>query len=220
MNNKITKITIAIGLIGAIFGTGYLFAKNSTQGTEVDQVAQVAKPANNNHHGGPAPAQNSDILNSLVGKPLPPIRLLDADGKTYTPDDLKGKATVLFFSEGLMCYPACWNQIASFGSDERFNNEAAQAIAVVVDSASDWKKAINKMLQLGKAITMFDTDAKASRELGLLTVESSMHRGSLPGHTYILVDKEGIVRFVFDDPAMAIRNDMLAEKIEEINSPS
>ena len=72
------------------------------------------------------------------------------------------------------------------------------------------------MPQLAKAVTMFDANANTSRQLGILATASSMHRGSLPGHTYIVIDKDGIVRYVFDDPNMAIANDMLFKKIEEL----
>jgi len=166
------------------------------------------------------PSQNttkSDSPDSLIGKPVPDIQLLDKDGKVHTAADFKGKNTVLFFNEGLMCYPACWNQIASFGSDERFNSDQVQAISVVVDSASDWQRAIAQMPQLARATTLFDVGANASRRLGILTMASSMHKGSLPGHTYIVLDKDAIVRYVFDDPNMAIANDMLFGKIEELS---
>ena len=70
---------------------------------------------------------------------------------------------------------------------------------------------------LAKTVTLFDTDATVSRQLGMLTTTSSMHRGSLPGHTYVVLDKDGIVRYVFDDPNMAPGNDMLFNKIQELN---
>ena len=170
-------------------------------------------------HGGRS-VVNSDALNSLVGKLLPDIQLADKDGKVYTDENFKGKYTVLFFNEGLMCYPGCWNQIASFGSDERFNSDQIQAISVVVDSPRDWQTAINKMPQLAKATMMFDANADTSRKLGMLTTASQMMGGTLPGHTYVVLDKDGIVRFVFDDPNMAIANEMLFNKIGELNGAS
>ena len=192
-----------------VLGLGYFLVKSSPQNT--NSTASV-----DNMHGSPG-APNTEQLNSLVGKPMPDIQLSDKDGKAFTTADFKGKTTVLFFNEGLMCYPACWNQIVAFSSDERFNSGEIQAISVVVDSASDWQRAVAKMPQLAEANTMFDTGAGASGRLGTLTTASSMHRGSLPGHTYILVDKDGIVRYVFDDPNMAIANDMLFAKIGELN---
>ena len=113
-----------------------------------------------------------------------------------------------------MCYPACWNQIAAFGTDGRFNTDNVQALSVVVDSAQDWQKAKAQMPELAKATIMFDANASASRQLGVLTTASSMHRGMLPGHTYVVIDKNGIVKYVYDDPNMAIANDMIFSKVE------
>lgn len=185
-------ITLII-IFGVVGGLGYLSLKDS--------------PGSNQ--------ASSKELDSLIGKPLPEIQLVDKDGKVYTNNDLKGKNTVLFFSEGLMCYPACWNQIAGLGSDVRFNTDQIQAFSVLVDSSKDWQKAIDKMPELAKANTLFDVGGTLSQKLGLLTLPSSMHKGSLPGHTYIVVDKEGIVRYVKDDPNMAMANDELINKIAE-----
>lgn len=218
-NNEKTPVTSIIIIIVSVLvlGLGYFLFKSSPDNSQAKQnVANNTNANVDSMHGGGA-AANSDALNSLVGKPMPDIQLADKDGKTYTTADFKGKNTVLFFNEGLMCYPACWNQIAAFGSDERFNSEQIQAISVVVDSAKDWQTAIAKMPQLAKAVTMFDINAKASAQLGVLTTASSMHRGSLPGHTYVVIDKNGIVRYVFDDPNMAIANDMFFTKIGELN---
>ena len=214
-NKKFPVMTVVVVLV-AVLALGYFLFKsspdNSANSARINQTAST-----DDHHSGGSMAANSDQLNALVGKPMPDIELKDKAGKTYTAADFKGKNTVLFFNEGLMCYPACWNQIAAFGSDERFNSGEIQAISVVVDSASDWQRAVAKMPQLAKANTMFDTGAGASGRLGMLTTASSMHRGSLPGHTYVVIDKEGVVRYVFDDPNMAMANDMLFGKIGELN---
>lgn len=166
--------------------------------------------------------------NSLVGKPLPSIQLTDKDGKVYDLAALRGKNVVLFFNEGIMCYPACWNQMASFGTDARFNSDSLVALSVVTDSPTQWQTATEKMPELAKAIILFDQSGNistsshhggsdpsgtASYRLGILSMASSMHPGQMPGHTYILIDKEGVVREVYDDPNMAVNNDALFEKI-------
>ena len=209
-NQKTSWLGIMIVVI-VVLGLGYFLVKTSPNGANTNKTTAM-----DSMHGGSPGAPNTAQLNSLLGKPLPDIQLADIDGKKYTSADFRRKYTVLFFNEGLMCYPACWNQIASFGSDDRFNSDQIQAISVVVDSAKDWQKAIEKMPQLAKATTMFDGGANASQQLGILTTASSMHRGSLPGHTYVVVDKDGIVRYVFDDPNMANANDSLYRKIQEL----
>jgi peroxiredoxin len=212
-SNTRNTLIIVIAIFGA-FVLGYYLSKNPAK----PQVVSATDNSMASHHGGgTAVAVTSEQLNSLIGKPLPDIQFTDKNGNVVTTANLKGKATVLFFNEGLMCYPACWNQMASFGSDSRFNNGEVQAYSVLVDPAKDWQKAIDKMPELAKANTLFDSGASVSKNLGLLTLPSSMHRGSLPGHTYIVVDKDGIVRYVKDDPNMAIANDLLINEIAKFN---
>ncbi len=194
-NNKSTVIIVSLFAIIVLL-LGYFLSKNSPQGQ--GSQASASTPSD------------------LAGKPMPEIKLLDKNGRVYTLADFKGKTVVLFFNEGLMCYPACWNQIAAFGGDPRFNNDEIQAISVVADSVGDWQRAIMQMPQLAKSTTLFDVNTYASRQLGMLTTASSMHKGILPGHTYVLIDKNGIVRYVLDDPNMAIANDILFTKIGEL----
>ena len=52
--------------------------------------------------------------------------------------------------------------------------------------------------------------------LQLLSLPSSMHKGQLPGHTYVVIDKEGIVRYVKDDVSMAVRNQELIAEINKL----
>ena len=215
-NNKNSPIITIVVTAVVVFALAYFLFKSAPDNPQQKQSSNQSAPVDNMHSGS-AGAPTSEQLNSLVGNPMPDIQLRDKDGKVFTTADLKGKNTVLFFNEGLMCYPACWNQMAAFGSDPRFNSDQIQAISVVVDSPKDWETAIAKMPQLAKATTMFDTNANTSRTLGMLTTTSSMHRGSLPGHTYVIIDKDGIARYVFDDPNMAIANDMLFGKIGELS---
>ncbi len=159
--------------------------------------------------------QAVETTNDLIGKRLPEIELKDKDGKVFDLASLKDKNVVLFFNEGLMCYPACWNQMVSFVNDQRFNDGNTIAISVVTDSPQEWQKAYQKMPDLAKATVLFDQGAMSSDYLGILSMGSSMHTGQLPGHTYILLDKQGIVRDIFDDANMGVNNDMLMEKINK-----
>ena len=153
-------------------------------------------------------------INDLIGKPAPQFSLKDRNGTTYTNDSLKGKDVVLFFNEGIMCYPACWNQMAALGQLDSSNTVA---LSVVIDQPSEWQSAIQKMPQLASATVLFDTDKSVSNEYGMLTVNSSMHYGSYPGHTFVVIDKQGMVRSVFDDPNMGIDNDKVASELQSLN---
>jgi len=162
------------------------------------------------------PISTSTSGSKWVGEKAPDFELEDFDGNKVTPASLKGKNVVLFFTEGLMCYPACWDQMAKLGTDERFNNEKTVAYSVVIDPKNEWQKAFDKMPELRKTKVLFDVYRTASRSYNALNVTSSMHQGSFPGHTYYLIDKEGIIRYYYDDPQMGIRNDLIYEELKKI----
>ena len=196
----------AILLIGALF---YFGGRNQAP-------SPASNTAANPHNHNMTASVSLTALNDLVNKPVSDFSLMDRDGNVYSPANLRGKNVVLFFNEGLMCYPACWNQIVSLSKDNRFKNDDTVVLSVVVDSKEDWQKAINKMPELAQATVVFDAGAAVAKQFGVLTTPSSMHVGSLPGHTYVLIDKEGNVRYVFDDPQMGIRNDQLVSEIAKL----
>ncbi|MEK7548000.1 MAG: peroxiredoxin family protein [Patescibacteria group bacterium] len=200
-------VIIIIILLAAIVGLMiYNGSKNKTGATAVDQ-----------HNHSPAASRVAAPPKDLTNQPAPDFALTDRDEKIYALNELRGKNIVLFFNEGLMCYPACWNQIVSLSKDERFKNNDTVVLSVVVDSPQDWQSAIEKMPELAAATVVFDKNATISNKFGVLTLASSMHYGSLPGHTFIIIDKAGTIRYVFDDPQMGIRNNQLATEIEKLN---
>lgn len=161
------------------------------------------------------PTESAGTLNNLVGKPAPDFTLESYNGEKITLSSLKGKNVILFFNEGLACYPACWNQIAAFGTDKEFGNKNTVVLSIVNDRKDDWKGAVDKMPELAQATVLLDSDKKASESYNTLFLPSSMHKGQLSGHTYIIVDKDGIVRLVKDDPQMGTRNQELLTEISK-----
>jgi len=160
---------------------------------------------------------SSDSLSKfLVGKPAPSFSLADREGTVYNNDSLKGKRVVLFFNEGLICYPACWNQMLEFPRDKRFTQDDVAVFSVVVDTKNSWLKAIEKMPELGNVKVLFDNEKNVSKNFQMLSAPSSMHAGNIPGHTYVVIDREGIVRYVLDDPRMAINNGAIYYEIEKL----
>ncbi|MCL5435425.1 MAG: peroxiredoxin family protein [Patescibacteria group bacterium] len=204
----------------AVFVLAVVVVANSRSNTSnyAQNSVQTAQPQTQtgdsmaDMHGGQQPV-NSTTFNSLVNKKAPDFNLTSYDGKSYSLESLRGKNIVLFFSEGLMCYPACWDQIAAFGKDARFSGTDTVALTIVNDKKEDWKTAVDKMPDLASATVLFDTDRAVSVAYGTLNLSSSMHRGQLSGHSYVIIDKQGIVRYVLDDPNMAIGNDNLISQI-------
>ena len=116
-----------------------------------------------------------------------------------------------------MCYPACWNQIAELAKDIRLASQDIAVLSIVVDASADWKNAISQMPDLAKATVLFDTARSISQNYGILTLPSSMHRGTMPGHSYVVIDKNGIVKYVFDDPSMSLQNNLMVSELGKIN---
>ena len=151
-----------------------------------------------------------------VGKKAPDFELEGLGEKTVKLSDYLGKNVVLFFNEGSLCYPACCDQIAELGNDSRFDTESVVAFSVVVDNRGQWLEIVSKTPNMTKAKILFDTARSVSKAYDVLYLDSPMHRGSFPGHTYFIIDKEGTIRFTLDDPNMAIANDKLIKEIEKL----
>ncbi|KKQ29868.1 MAG: hypothetical protein A3H17_01720 [Candidatus Levybacteria bacterium RIFCSPLOWO2_12_FULL_37_14] len=166
-------------------------------------------------HGGAAPGANAAVFNSLIGTIAPDFTLETYDGDKITLSSLKGNSVILFFNEGLMCYPSCWNQIVAFGKDAELGKKAV-LLSITADPKNDWKSALDKMPELAQATVLFDSNRQVSAKYGVLTLPSSMHKGQFPGHSYVIVDKNGIVKFVQDDVQMAVRNKELSSEIDKL----
>ncbi len=153
---------------------------------------------------------------NAIGKRAPDFELENTNGAKVSLKQLRGKAIVLFFNEGSMCYPACWNQVKELAADQRLNNDQIQAYSIVDESKGAWQSIMKKQPEYSTDKMLFDTSRKVSLAYDVLSLPSSMHKGAFPGHTYIVIDKEGIIRYVLDDPSMAIRNDQILAEAQKI----
>ena len=165
-------------------------------------AATTASPA-------PSPAAPVQTTGLVIGQAAPDFTLEALDGSRVQLANLEGPL-VLFFNEGSMCYPACWQQTAAFATDSRF---AGRAFSIVVDPKSEWQRISAKIPELADAKMLFDTDSRISRSYGMLSQPSSMHPGATPGHTYVLIDADGRITEIIDDPGMGLWNDQLAAKL-------
>jgi len=212
-----TSLIIVI-LLGGFFMYS-LGARNSQAPARTQATGMVnGNPSSDSmaDHHKPVQGQSSGFFESAVGKPAPDFVLQDIDGSAVKLGDYKGKNVVLFFNEGSMCYPACWNQIAALANDQRFNQNDTVALSIVVDSQAQWQRIMQQVPQLSKSKILFDTAKKVSSDYDVLFIASSMHKGSYPGHTYFIIDKEGIIRYTKDDASMAIRNNELAAELGKL----
>ena len=208
--NKSTIIWVlsVIVFLGAVVGVSFILGGKSNK-----ESSQADHPAEHNE----GQSIYEDKFNALIGQTAPDFELYSYNGEKIRLQEQRGKKVVLFFTEGVMCYPSCWNQIAAFGKDEVFKKEDTVVFSIVVDTKNEWEKAIDKMPELGDSTILLDLTKSVSKEYGVLSLQSSMHKGQFPGHTYLIIDKAGIVRFIKDDSEMAVRNDVLKEELAKLN---
>lgn len=215
IKNTIIIVLITAGITWLIFNS---ISSKNTNGPQANVMnsTQSSGQSADGHHAGSS-LVNDTVFKNLVGKKAPDFTLSSSNNNDISLSSLKGKKVVLFFNEGLMCYPACWNQIVELSKDKRFVSQDIAVLSIVVDASAQWQQAISQMPELAKATVLFDATKSVSQNYGILTLSSSMHRGTMPGHSYVVIDKEGIVRYVFDDPSMSIQNDMIVSELAKIN---
>ncbi len=155
-------------------------------------------------------------FSEAVGKPAPDFTLEAIDGSTVDLKSLRGKTVVLFFNEGSMCYPGCWNQVKELAADQRFNTANVVSYSVVVETSGAWKQIMERKPEYKVSNMLFDTSRKVSRAYDVMSLASSMHKGGYPGHTYVVIDPQGMIRYTLDDPSMGIRNDDLTAEIQKL----
>src|SRR3989344_5701510 len=199
MNKK-----ILIGAAAVIIGGLILFVGNKKPSETDGAISSVLK--------------EKIYFKEAIGQKAPDFELESIDGKAVRLSEYLGKNVILFFNEGSMCYPACWNQIAELGNDSRFDTESIAAFSIVADSMNQWLSIVSKSSNFTKSKILFDTSRSVSKAYDVLYLDSSMHPGGFPGHTYFIVDEEGIIRFTLDDPNMALANDGLIKEIEKLKS--
>ncbi len=118
----------------------------------------------------------------------PDFTLQSTTGGTITLSDFRGKKNVLlYFQEGIMCDP-CWTQIVDIEKVyDKFEAMDMELVTIAVDPLNAMKKNAKRF---GITLPILeDADLKVSTAYDVLT--DSMHPGSRPGHTFVLVNKDG-----------------------------
>ena len=217
MKIKQVLITGGLGLIFVLATFLLILFLDKSKASKSGQTSAETDSDMASHHAPPAPVDDA-VFKSLLGQKAPDFSLESYSGQKLTLSDLKGKNVVLFFSEGAMCYPGCWNQIDAFVDDAaKFADKNTAIFTIIVDPRQDWQDAVAQDPKMASANVLLDAGGKVSSNYGVLTTTSSMHRGEFPGHTYIILDKEGIVRYLLDDEDMQIRNKELLKELEKVS---
>jgi len=136
----------------------------------------------------------------VVGQPgpgakAPPVRLTATDGSTFDLAAQRGHMVLLYFQEGVGCQP-CWDQI----TDIQTKRDQFQALGVgqIVTITSSPMDAL-KQKAADEAITipvLADPNLAVSR--AYQANQYGMMGTSMDGHSFILVDKDGVIKWRAD----------------------
>lgn len=136
------------------------------------------------------------ITRAKLGDIAPSFRLPTVDGRYVSLSDYRGYPVLIFFNEGIGCDP-CWRQIVELQNSQELAVMKVSIIAVTVDPVDQLQPIIK---QWGiKVPVASDTSLKTVKDYDALYA-GSMHPGQRPGHTFILVSADGIIKWRYDLP--------------------
>ena len=125
----------------------------------------------------------------------PDFTLPMVNGSTFHLSDYKGKSNVLlFFNEGLDCAP-CLNQIIDLDND---SNEFKSRNILVVAISTDPQSSLAQWATLNKisnVLVLSDQNLSVDSTYKTLGSNVSMMPGTRAGHTFVLVDTSGLIKW-------------------------
>ncbi len=141
-----------------------------------------------------------DLYPFVVGDPgpgetAPPIVLPSTDGGTFDLADARGQTVLLYFQEGLMCQP-CWDQLVTI--EDNWDQLDALGIDKIVTITTDPLDLLEqKVADEGLSSPILsDPDLAVSRAYE--TNLYGMMGTSYNGHSFILIDADGAIRWRSD----------------------
>ncbi len=109
--------------------------------------------------------------------------------------DYRGKPVVLYFNEGAGC-GSCTQQMAAIEKDADFAKSGIVVLPIVMNTAAEIQPDMDRF---GVTTPYLLDDGTVSKAFGAL--DKGMHKG-LPGHGFVLIDKEGRQRWQGNYPSM------------------
>ena len=144
-----------------------------------------------------APDSSSARTGSVVGRTAPDFTMPDTADQTVSLASLRGEsAVILYFSEGAGC-EACVVQMKAIEQKQAEYSEAGFTVLPIVMNS---KAQISEDAAAYAVQTPFlIDDGSASAAYG--TLGKGMH-ANMPGHSFVVIDKSGVVRWSGEYPSM------------------
>lgn len=146
---------------------------------------------------GPAPAFSEQDVSS---------------GEEISSGGLRGKNVLLFFSEGVMCQ-ACFEQIQSLEQDSA---ELRKRDLTLINITTDPADVLSEAVSAYGITTPMISDESLDMSNAYGAVGQGMHPNT-DGHTFVLVDRSGRIRWRKDYTAMFVQPDRLFAEIPKVH---
>jgi peroxiredoxin len=157
-------------------------------------------------------AKRSPAGNRLARGPAPTFAATDVvSGRVLTSSYFKNRDTLLFFSEGVMCQ-SCLEQIQSLeGISGQLAKRHLSLVSITPDSPAELEQAVQQY----KITTPLLTDESRRMSTDYDVLGLGMH-ADMPGHTFILVDRHGVIRWRHDYTEMYVPTGELMKAIPKL----
>jgi peroxiredoxin len=137
----------------------------------------------------------------------PGFTLKTTAGTTVSLSDYRGKPVVLYFNEGAGC-ASCTAQMAEIEKDAAFQASGITVLPIVMNTA---EQILPDLQQYGVRTPYLLDDGSTSKAYG--TLGTGMHQG-LPGHGFVLIDKDGVKRWFGNYPSMFVAPADLLKEVQ------
>lgn len=137
----------------------------------------------------------------------PDFTLTDTAGNSHTLSQHRGENVLLYFSEGA----GCQSCIVQMGEIEKQADALAQEDVTVLPIVMNTREQITADMAANGVTTPFLLDdGTVSEAYG--TLGKGMHAG-LPGHSFVLIDKQGQQRWYGEYPSMWLAPEDLLDQV-------
>ena len=142
----------------------------------------------------PSEVPTTEVSTAGVGasEPAPAFVLPRSSGGEFSyPQDVQGAPALLYFSMGPGC-PPCIEQIVDLQQSAEFEATGVRLISISPDAVEQWATTATSIGDESPMLS--DSENVVADQYGVMR----WRVGNEPGHTFVVVDAEGIVRAVRD----------------------
>ena len=146
---------------------------------------------------------------SSAVRTAPDFTLTNTDGEQVTLSALRGQNVLLYFSEGAGCQ-SCLVQMHEI--EKRIDDFKALDVTVLPIVMNTKQQIVADMAANGVTTPFLLDDGSVSKAYD--TLGKGMHAG-LPGHSFVLIDKQGRQLWYGEYPQMWLSPDQLLEQVKK-----